>query len=114
MVTIDAGGQYVRHHPHVSPPVIELVDIQPKDPPKPPDPPPPPPPEVKAEPVPVPVEKPRIATHRVPTPPPVDPVPPPVTPPDTPPDPNAGGAPVVAMKDVAPSAHGVAVAKGGR
>jgi len=111
LVVVDAGGQYVRRHPHVPAPHIEVVDILPDDPPKPPDPPPPPPP---VEPVPaIAAPPPKVATHKVAPPPPSDPVPPPPTPTDTPPDPNAGGAPVVTtMSDIAPSAHGVAVAKG--
>src|SRR5258705_694514 len=43
LVTIDAGGQYIRRHPHVPPPHIEMVDVETPDPPPPPLPPPAPP-----------------------------------------------------------------------
>jgi len=89
-----------------SPPKVELVDIEVPAPVKPPPPPiEPKPPEREPDPVKPAVAPTRIATHAHSEPPP----------PETPPDrstPNPGGAPVLSMPDVAPSATGVAVAKG--
>jgi periplasmic protein TonB len=109
LVVIDAGGQYSRGLPRAPTPSVELVDIVTEPPPPPPKPPPPPPAMKSVEPEPEP-PKAKIAEPRKADPPP-DPVPPPVVPPG-PPDPNSGGAPVVTMKDVAPSARGVAVRQG--
>ncbi|MDB4952831.1 MAG: TonB family protein [Myxococcales bacterium] len=92
---------------------IELVEIEP---PKRIDP-PPPPPAIKSEPSKQETAKPAVQQARVvrPSPTHAEPPPPQAAPPppvsDTVP---SGGAPVVAMDDIAPSATGVAVAKGPR
>lgn len=97
--------------PELPAPTLELVDIEPPPIVKPPPPPPPSQPEPLApEPVKPAVQPQKVAT-RAPShaePPPPSEPPPPVTP-----APGVeGGGPVVAMDDVAPASHGVAVAKG--
>jgi TonB family protein len=89
------------------PPTLELVDIEVKPPVV--EPPPPPVEPAHPEPDPVtpavvPTRPTRITTHAHSEPPPETPLEPPSN--------NPGGAPVLSMPDVAPSATGVAVAKG--
>lgn len=90
-----------------APPKVELVDIEVPAPIV--KPPPPPvvrePPQREPDPVTPAVAPTRIATHAHSEPPPPEP------PPEQP-STNPGGAPVLSMPDVAPSATGVAVAKG--
>jgi TonB family protein len=87
------------------PPTVELVDIEVPAPVKQPPPPiEPKQPEREPDPVKPAVALTRIATH-------AHSEPPPETPPEQPSN-NPGGAPVLSMPDVAPSATGVAVAKG--
>jgi len=91
------------------PPKLELVDVE-----VPPVVQPPPPPVAQPEPPPEPV-KPAVVPQHVAThaPPRAAEPPPPAAPPPPPaPTSTEGGGPVVAMPDVAPSATGVAVAKG--
>lgn len=92
------------------PPTLELVDIEVKPAVVKPPPPPPPSPqpqqsEREPDPVKPAVAPTRIATHAHSEPSPLE------TSPDQPSN-NPGGAPVLSMPDVAPSATGVAVAKG--
>jgi protein TonB len=106
LIVVDAGGQYGRRPPRIEAPSVQLIEIE-----TPPPPPPPPPKPIPQEPEPVEPPKPRAIVKRVETPPP----PPDFQPPDTtPPDPNpdSGGAPVVAMENLAPAARGVPVARG--
>jgi TonB family protein len=86
------------------PPKLELVDVEVPPVVKPPPPPLPHEPEKTPEPLRSAIAPQKIATHAHSEPPP----------PDLPPaqHPDEGGAPVVAMPDVAPGATGVAVAKG--
>src|SRR5690242_8172286 len=100
MVVLDAGGQWSRNRVHHVAPRVELVDIETEPPPPPPPPPPVAMKSVEPEPDPDPPKK---AVTKKADPPP-DPVPTPPVPPNTPPDPDSGGAPVVAMKDIAPAA----------
>jgi protein TonB len=90
------------------PPKLELVDVE-----VPPVIQPPPPPVAQPEPPPEPV-KPAVVPQQVATHAPVHAAEPPPSaePPPTAPTSTEGGGPVVAMPDVAPSATGVAVAKG--
>jgi len=98
-------------------PKVELVDIEPPAILKPPPPPEPikeektetPPPEPTKQPVQPHVAK--TATRPTQPPPPTEQPPPPTATPSTD---DSGGAPVVAMDDIAPAATGVAVAKGPR
>jgi protein TonB len=88
------------------PPTVELVDVEVPAPVKPPPPPiEPKQPEREPDPVKPAVAPTRIATHAHSEPPPQE------SPPEQPSN-NPGGAPVLSMPDVAPSATGVAVAKG--
>jgi periplasmic protein TonB len=109
-----AGDALVVFYPvpkHEQAPIVELFDIEP------PEVKPPPPPVEQDEPEPEPEPQPivpqkvertpqrvRTATPRTETPPP---------PVDTPPPPS-GGAPVATMENIAPSATGIAVARGAR
>ncbi|MEO6776035.1 MAG: TonB family protein [Kofleriaceae bacterium] len=94
------------------PPKLELVDVEVPPIVQPPPPPvaPEPPPEPRPEPI-----RPAVVPQHVATRTPVraaEPPPPSEPAPTTAPPTEAGGAPVVAMPDVAPAALGVAVAKG--
>jgi periplasmic protein TonB len=100
--------------PPAPPPKVELVDIEPPPVMQPP-PPPERAPEPEATPPPEPVKQPAQprttkAITRPSTPPPTE-LPPPTTQPTSD---DSGGAPVTTMEDIAPSATGVAVAKGPR
>jgi len=104
VTTADAVEHYAKDPPPDPAPTIELVDV---DVPLPP--PPPPPPKLDDPKPPPPV------TERVATPLPVhhETVPPPPTNEPPPTDVAAsGGAEIVRMDDIAPSAHGVAIATG--
>ena len=108
LIAVSADAIIVTHpfHPDPDPPKVELFDIKYEPPP------PPPPPELPA------------AREETPTPAPIVPVrptapvqkvaahvdPPPVETPHAAPDP--GGAPTLAMPDIAPSATGIPVARG--
>ena len=105
--------KYGHRHPKPAP-RIELIDIEPQPLLAPPPPPPPAAqPEVKPpEPKAVEPAQPQKLVRRATPPPEPDKPPPPPSPSSMPPDPNSGGGPVTTMADVAPSATGVAVAKG--
>jgi TonB family protein len=97
---------------YVPAPRVELVDIEP-----PPvlQPPPPPMPEpakpAAAEPPPRPIAEPRPQRVQPKAPPPAEEPPPPTANPEPS---DSGGAPVTSMENIAPSATGVAVARGPR
>lgn len=96
--------------PEPPPPTLELVDIEPPPVVKPP---PPPPPPSQPDPAPAPIKQavqPQKIATRAPTH--AEPPPPSAPPPVAPTPGPEGGGPVVAMDDVAPASHGVAVAKG--
>jgi len=122
LVVLTLGDALVVLNPHIpEPPAphIEMFDIEPPPPPVEPPPPEAKAPEPEPEPEPEPAKAPppaKLATtpqprQETPTPPPTDEPPPP---PSTTTDPDSGGAPVVKMDDIAPSATGVPVEQGKR
>jgi TonB family protein len=112
----DAIATFTRYAPEPAP-ELELVDIvDTPEPPALPKPPPPPLAQAQPPPQPQPRPEPRVRTTPTPAPRPESPHPQPQPPPDPvqPAPPAAmpeGGAPTVAMPDIAPAAYGVAVAR---
>jgi len=108
LVAVAADAIIVTHplHPDPDPPKVELFDIKYVPPP------PPPPPELPAAteptPAPTPVQARPTAAAKVAA----HPEPPPIEMPHADPAPGGEGAPTLAMPDIAPSATGIAVARG--
>lgn len=111
LVGADAVTLIFPPDPSTPTPRIELIEIEVPPPPEPEEPPPPPPePEPPPEPPP-PEARPQVARAVQPQalpPPPSEP------PPPQDPAPDSGGAPILKMPDIAPSAHGLPIPLGPR